>query len=136
MEWAKANLGQLTRGQLFSAQAIAQMQNYVQQNNQFIAGPDQKYVVSADDLKPFDIPHNVKIRTYNHRNVAELYKYTDFKHALSYSPDSLRPDMLAAAAEVNGEIAAIAGASLDYELMWQIGVDVLPQYQGMGLEKL
>jgi len=32
-------------------------------------------------------------------------------------------------------VVGIAGASADCELMWQIGVDVLPEYQGLGIGK-
>jgi len=42
---------------------------------------------------------------------------------------------LAAVAEYGGIIVGIAGASEDCELMWQIGVDVLPEFQSRGIGK-
>ena len=35
------------------------------------------------------------------------------------------PDMIAAAAVLDGKTVAVAGASEDSPLMWQIGIDVL-----------
>jgi predicted GNAT family acetyltransferase len=64
-----------------------------------------------------------------------LYGYTRFKHALSFRTDSLRPDMMAAVAVCDGTVVGIAGASADSETMWQIGVDVLPEYQEKGIGK-
>lgn len=84
IEWARQNLGQLTREQIFSAQTIAKVEDYVRKDNQFIAGPDQKYVCTIDDLKDFNIPQGVKISTYDRSRITNLYEHTYFKHALSY----------------------------------------------------
>lgn len=43
------------------------------------------------------------------------------------------PDVLAVAAIIDGKVAAVAGASEDSPLMWQIGIDVLPEFGGRGL---
>ena len=43
------------------------------------------------------------------------------------------PDVLGVSASVDGELAAMAGASLDSLRMWQIGINVLPAYQKRGL---
>ncbi|WP_274648884.1 GNAT family N-acetyltransferase [Paenibacillus humicola] len=58
-----------------------------------------------------------------------------FKNALSFNPESSRPDILAAVAECDENIVGVAGASADCETMWQIGVDVVPAYQGLGIGK-
>lgn len=42
-------------------------------------------------------------------------------------------DEIAVAAYVDGEIAALAGASRDCEEMWQIGVDVRTEFRGLNL---
>lgn len=42
---------------------------------------------------------------------------------------------MAVAAFCDGKVVGIAGASEDCELMWQIGVDVLPEFQGLGIGK-
>ena len=42
-------------------------------------------------------------------------------------------DMLAAAASDGRRLAGLAGCSADCDAMWQIGVDVLPQYRRQGI---
>lgn len=53
------------------------------------------------------------------------------KYALSFSPT--QPDVLAVAAYDKNEIIGMAGCSADGEYLWQIGVDVCPEYAGKGL---
>ena len=65
----------------------------------------------------------------------ELEQFRQDKHfntyALSFS--SKQPDKLAVAAYHGKEIMAMAGCSEDGAYLWQIGVDVLPEYEGRGL---
>jgi len=42
-------------------------------------------------------------------------------------------DIIAAGAYDNGSLIALAGASADCSTMWQIGVDVLPEYRRQGI---
>ncbi|WP_199618323.1 GNAT family N-acetyltransferase [Paenibacillus alkalitolerans] len=135
MAWVKEQLGQLHRGQIFSAAAIGRMQQYVSKDHQYIAGPDQKYVCSSYDTKPFELPEGLNVTLVQRNEVPSLYAYNGFNHALSYRVDNPRPDVLATVAEFNGEIVGIAGASEDSELMWQIGVNILDEYQGRGIGK-
>lgn len=130
LQWVKSALDHLTRGQNFSIHTIAVLEKYVKRDLQFIAGPDQKHICTVDDLAEFYTPQGVKVSTYSQNKVAELYEHLNFKHALSYQVDHPRPDRLAVIAEYDGMIVGIAGASQDCECMWQIGVDVLPAYQG------
>lgn len=66
-------------------------------------------------------------------NIQDLYKYKGFHNALQYDPNSKRPEMLATIANDGNRIVGIACASADSKTMWQIGVDVLPEYQGNGI---
>ena len=47
-----------------------------------------------------------------------------------YNFESERPEMLSAIAYDENKIIGIACASADSKTMWQIGVDVLPEYRG------
>ena len=62
-----------------------------------------------------------------------FYPNEHFTMALSseYNPD--RPDVIALAAMDGGKIVGVAGASADTKDMWQVGIDVLPEYRGKGL---
>ena len=42
-------------------------------------------------------------------------------------------DVLGAGAYVDGKLAGLAGCSADCEDMWQIGIDVLPEYRKQGI---
>lgn len=66
-------------------------------------------------------------------NIRDLYKYKEFHNALQYDSNSKRPETLAAIANDGNRIVGIACASADSKTMWQIGVDVLPEYQGNGI---
>ncbi|MBP5793063.1 MAG: GNAT family N-acetyltransferase, partial [Spirochaetaceae bacterium] len=48
-----------------------------------------------------------------------------------FHPD--RPDELAVAALDGTQIMGMAGCSADTPKLWQIGIDVLPQYRGRGV---
>lgn len=54
-----------------------------------------------------------------------------FREALTF--DAVRPDVLAVAAILDGQIAAMAGASADSATLWQVGINVLPRYTHAGL---
>jgi GNAT superfamily N-acetyltransferase len=135
LDWVTHLVEPLSRGQIFSAQTVAKLEGYVQKDRQFIAGPDQKNVCTADDLAEVIVPQGVKVSVYTQDEIAGLYEHTNFKHALCFRIDHPRPDRIATVAECDGKIVGIAGASEDCELMWQIGVDVLPEYQGLGIGK-
>ena len=53
----------------------------------------------------------------------------DKRFTSALSGDENRPDMLAVAAIIDGEIAGLAGASSDSPTAWQIGLNVLPAYR-------
>lgn len=61
---------------------------------------------------------------------AELY-LSEWANALCEKRKHL--DMLALAAFDGDKIIGMAGCSADCDEMWQIGIDVLPQYRGQGV---
>ena len=67
--------------------------------------------------------------------IPALYAYDQFHYALSYDVHSVRPDVLVSVAEHRGHVVGITAASADCEVVWQIGVDILAEYQGLGIWK-
>jgi len=65
--------------------------------------------------------------------VGKLYAHKGFRHAIHYNDSHPRPDMLAMTATKGDKIVGIACSSSDCEKLWQIGIDVLPEYRGNGL---
>lgn len=75
----------------------------------------------------------VEVKWFEAEEIPALYEDKRFFHALLYEENPSRPDMLAVAAYDKGIITGLAGCSRDSEMMWQIGIDVLPAYRGSGI---
>lgn len=67
------------------------------------------------------------------KDIQILYEHKEFHNALQYNFESKRPETLAAIVYDNNKIIGIACTSADSQSMWQIGVDVLPEYRGKGI---
>lgn len=78
----------------------------------------------------FDAPYSV--RWYDKEEILSLKKDNPFGNALMFIPDC--PDEIAVAAlDEKDDPIAMAGASSDSDSMWQIGIDVLPEYKHKGI---
>ncbi len=75
----------------------------------------------------------VEVEVVYDSDIHEFYKIEGFRNAIQYNPNHVRPDKIAVVARVEGEIAGMAGVSADCERLWQIGIDVMPQYRKYGL---
>jgi GNAT superfamily N-acetyltransferase len=75
----------------------------------------------------------IDLRIYEQNEIrALLYPLQGFENALSHKFGE-RTDMIAVCAVYENRIIAVAGASNDSDLMWQVGIDVLPGYRKKGL---
>ena len=72
----------------------------------------------------------MQIKWLETKDFADFYGKNEFANALCdrFRPD--RPDVLAVAALDGTQIMGMAGCSADTPKLWQIGIDVLPQYRG------
>jgi GNAT superfamily N-acetyltransferase len=64
------------------------------------------------------------------KDIAPLYQLKGFINAMHNHPC---PVEIAVLARYNNKIVGMAGAGADCEMMWLIGVDVLPPYRGKGI---
>ena len=71
-----------------------------------------------------------EIRILTPREFSGLY-LPEWSNALCEKRREL--DMIAAGAYDDGRLVGLAGASADCETMWQIGIDVLPEYRRRGI---
>jgi Predicted acetyltransferase len=71
-----------------------------------------------------------EMRVLSPENFADLYT-AEWGNALCEKRKHL--DVLAVAAYDRGKLIGLAGCSADCEAMWQIGVDVLPEYRRKGV---
>ncbi len=74
-----------------------------------------------------------EVKWFEKEEIPSLYKDERFKNALLYDANSLRPDILAVASYDGEKITGMAGASMDCEKFWQIGIDVLSEYRQKGI---
>ena len=86
------------------------------------------FLPDVDVLTPLPCAYPIKI--LQPEEFAHLYIST-WGNALSEKRKQL--DMLAAAAYDHDKIIGLAGCSADCDTMWQIGVDVLPEYRRQGV---
>jgi len=86
-----------------------------------------------DKIAKLPFPDNIEISLVEQPDIPKLYSVEGFNNAIQYDENHPRPDVLAVTAKSGGEIVGMAGCSADCEMMWQIGIDVLPEHRGHGL---
>ena len=74
-----------------------------------------------------------EVKWFEQEAIIKLYGRQEFSNALCEKYTPQRPDMLAIGAMQGDHIIGLAGCSADTALFWQIGIDVLPKYRGMGI---
>lgn len=91
---------------------------------------DARHYYLPDVSIPFSTPRSL-VRWYEKDALEQFCGNDTWSEALLFN--NFAPDMLAVATLNNEcEPIAMAGASRDGESMWQIGIRVLPEYQGEG----
>lgn len=86
------------------------------------------FLPDADKLKRLSCPYEIKL--LHPQDFADFYT-KDWGNALCKKRKEL--DMLAYGAFCEDRLVGLAGCSADCEDMWQIGVDVLPEYRNQGI---
>lgn len=86
------------------------------------------FLPNLECLKPLPCPYEIGIITDS--ELADLYR-PEWGNALN--EDRKQLDRLGAGAYHNGKLIGLAGCSADCHTMWQIGIDVLPEYRRKGI---
>ena len=86
------------------------------------------FLPDVDRLRPMPCAYQTKILCQN--DFGPLY-LPQWSNALCEKRKNL--DVLAVAAYDNDRLIGLAGCSADCDTMWQIGVDVLPEYRRQGV---
>ncbi len=73
----------------------------------------------------------INVKWYEYEEIFQFKNDKRFQEALAF--DKNNPDMLAVATFDGDKIMGMAGASADSKNMWQIGIDVLPEYRSKGI---
>lgn len=96
------------------------------------------HYLPAGDFAPMAVPENVVLEWLERREIERFYPNESWPNALQEEENPVRPDVLVLMA-LDGNKPAVmagAGASADSPGMWQIGIDVRPEYRGRGLGTL
>ena len=86
------------------------------------------FLPDVDLLRPLDCPY--EMRLLEKVDFADLY-LPEWSNALCEKRKQL--DILAIGAYDGDRLVGLAGASADCDTMWQIGIDVLPEYRRQGV---
>ncbi len=76
---------------------------------------------------------DLEIRILYEDQIPYLYSDKRFSMALTYETDEDKKDVIAATGYLNGQLVGVAGASNDCDTMWQVGIDVIPEFRNMGI---
>ena len=83
-----------------------------------------------------EINTDLKIKWLEQNDIAPFYGNENFPNAICDKFKADRPDVLCVVAMDGDKIMGMAGCSADTPELWQIGIDVLPEYQGRGVAKI
>ena len=86
------------------------------------------FLPDVNSLRPLDCPYEIKILTG--ADLRDLY-LPQWSNALCESRKEL--DVLGVGAYDGDKLVGLAGCSADCNTMWQIGIDVLPEYRRQGI---
>ena len=81
---------------------------------------------------------NFEYKFFYDKEIASLYDEKGFDSALDYGScisenPKIRKDKIAVVAYIDNKIAGIAACTDDCDSMWQIGIDVLPEFRGKNI---
>lgn len=126
-------LSQSKRGtDIFSAAAVAALNRELFAHG-FCIGVLNCYYLPRSPFKGSRRADGIELRVFEREELTWLYSFKEFENALIYRNEGERRDILAVCAINGRNIMGVAGACADSPLMAQIGVDVLPEYRGMGV---
>ena len=87
------------------------------------------------EAKLIDIKTDLNIRWLEQKDIMPFYGNENFPNAICDKFKPERPDVLCVVALDGDKIIGMAGCSADTPELWQIGIDVLPEYRGRGIAK-
>lgn len=93
----------------------------------------QTHHMFLPDTKPLNIKPNFEVKWFEQKDIGQFYGDERFQNAFCEKYDPKCPDVLGVGAVIDGEIAGMAGCTADSKILWQVGIDVVPQYRGKGI---
>ncbi len=113
---------------LFEAPHLHVLNESLMEKGQKICFMAEYFLPDVSLIHPLDCPYELRILEQN--DFADLY-LPEWSNALCKERKHL--DVLGVGAYDNGKLIGLAGCSADCDTMWQIGIDVLPEYRRRGI---
>jgi GNAT superfamily N-acetyltransferase len=129
--WARDTLARLPVSELLTGNGLARMMLRLQPEGRAVNGPMLAYV--CREVTPQALRAPLRMQYLEGTAIAELYSREWLQMALSYYTEGDRPDVVATAAWDGDTLAGVAGCSADNDDLWQVGIDVAPEYRGQGV---
>ena len=117
---------------LFEQHNYFELENELRKHGYKMALTHHMFVPEA---KLIDIKTDLKIKWLEQKDIMPFYGNENFPNAICDKFKPGRPDVLAVVAMNGDKIMGMAGCSADTPDLWQIGIDVLPEYRGRGVAK-
>ena len=114
----------------FETPGIYPLNNILKIANAEICFMADYFLPDIDVVYGTELSCEYEMRVLEKEDFASLY-LPEWKNALC--EDRKHLDILAVGAYDNDRLVGLAGCSADCDTMWQIGIDVLPQYRRMGI---
>ena len=113
---------------LFETPNLHVLNDKLMEKGQKICFMAEYFLPNVNALYPLDCSYELRILTQN--DFGDLYS-PEWSNALC--KDRKHLDVLGVGAYDNGKLIGLAGCSADCDTMWQIGIDVLPEYRRQGI---
>lgn len=126
--WAEQNLSEEEPSWLFEFSKLNRINKTLNEFGHEIADVHHYYLpqLDAEEINP-----KQDVKWFEKQDILQFEHDQRFKQAFMFNPYA--PDVLAVAAVDGDRIMGMAGASADSETMWQIGIDVVPEFRGKGM---
>ena len=113
---------------LFETPNLHVLNDALQAKGQRICFMAEYFLPDINALRPLDCAY--ELRVLEQSDFADLY-LPEWSNALC--KDRKHLDVLGVGAYDEGRLVGLAGCSADCDTMWQIGIDVLPEYRRQGI---
>lgn len=135
LAWARATFGGMKRDDVFSPLGVWLLHEYLTYEGQSLYGPHLNFVCANDALRMAAPSRGVAVDLVDLDGIADLFAEPGFRFSFVYDPHGAHPLVLATAARAKGHLVGLAAASADCEELWQVAVEIAPEWQGLGLAK-
>ncbi|QSX05121.1 GNAT family N-acetyltransferase [Sedimentibacter sp. zth1] len=128
MPWIKEKFNNYDGEWIFSYYALKRVDQKLMEYGQEIHNTRHYYIPNPNFPK---VSSKLNIKWFEKDEILQFKDDERFGQAFEFS--EIHPDVLAVAAMDGNKIMGMAGASADSKTMWQIGIDVIPEYRGRGI---